>query len=117
MRKVDSVVKLNIDIQRDLFAHLFLEDRPVRLARRIPLESLDSWNSILGDNWNRRIINCKGDFAYVTPGTVSYWIRLGKPLEEYSPEGALQLTHKGFVFHLQFVRGLGNKYDYEQLMF
>lgn len=112
-RKVDSIVHLDIDVQRDLFVTLF--DKPACFARH-NIASPSEWNHLLGNKWNYRIVNSKGDFAYVTPGTISFWIRERKPLEEFTPEGTLLLVHRGFVFHVQFVRGLGNKYDFEQFI-
>ena len=111
-RKVDSVVSIDCDIPRDLFPVLF--KKPLTFAKH-RLDSLNDWDSILGESWNYRIVNSKGDFAFVTSGTVSFWMRERRPLEEYSADGCLELLHRGFTFHLYFVRGLGNKHDFSEI--
>ena len=113
-RKVDSVVNISIPIQRDLYVALFGEETSGPSTSR-RLESVDSWKTLLGQNWHRRIINEKGDFAYITPGTISFWMKERKPLQEFSAEGVSIFKHRGFLFHLKFVRGLGNKYDFRQM--
>ena len=110
-RKVDSLVKIEVDIQRDLFADLFPHSG--QFTQKIHLEDLSDWDEHLGSKWNIRLVNCKGDHAFVTPGTLSFWMRVKKPLEDYNIDGTLSLLHRGYRFHMQFVRGLGNKFDLE----
>lgn len=108
-RKVDSIVNIVCDIPRDLFPVVF--NTPLTFSKH-RLDNLDDWNSILGASWNYRIVNSKGDFAFVTTGTVSFWIRERRPLEEFNADGCLELLHRGFIFHVKFGRGLGNKHDF-----
>ena len=116
-RKVDSAVKLRVDISKNLFEDLFLDKNLPPQTGRIRLHSFDQWNSYLGKNWNVRILNCNGDFAYVMPGTLWYCLSDKKPLEEYSLDGGLRLIHRGYLFTLQFVKGLGSKSDFHAIEF
>lgn len=111
-RKVDSAVKLRVDIPKNLFEDLFLDNNLPPHTGRICLDSFDQWNSYLGKNWNLRIFNCNGDFACVMPGTLCYWLSDKKPLEEYRLDGGLRLIHRGYLFSLKFVKGLGSKSDF-----
>lgn len=77
------------------------------------LESLSNVDGVLGKGWNTRIFYRQGDFAYVEPNTVTFWLMERRPLEEFSCEGNLTLIHRGFCFRMQFARGLGNRFDYK----
>ena len=112
-RKVDSLVNIEIDIQRDLFFDVF--PHPEHFSRKQHVQFLANWDTFLGPNWNIRVVNCKGDHAFVTPGTLVFWMRERRPLEEYAADGTLTFLHRGFKFHVQFVRGLGNRFDLENI--
>ena len=40
-------------------------------------------DSYLGLKWDERILNLAGDFAYVIPGTIKYWLGQRSPIIEY----------------------------------
>ncbi len=108
-RKVDSIVNIELPVPRDFFNIFAAIGR--KINNLFSLESISSFDGVLGRGWNWRVFNSQGDFAFVTPGTITYRLK-SRPLEQYSPEGALQLIYRGFVFHLKFARGMGNKYDF-----
>ena len=47
------------------------------------LESNRVPDSYLGLKWDERILNVAGDFAYVIPGTIKYWLGQRSPIIEY----------------------------------
>lgn len=111
-RKVDTLTILSLAIPRDLFHEISIVGKFASKGI-YHLNNITHFNVFLDENWFFRIINNQGDFAYVTPKTCSFWLIEKKPLEEYSPEGILSLTHRGYCFKMRFARGIGNKYDFD----
>lgn len=110
-RKVDSAVNISVQIERKLYKELFSAGS---FPKPVQLTDVKEWNELLGEHWHYRIFNLQGDFAFVTPGTLTYWITERRPLEEYSADGVQVFRHRGFIFRVKFVRGLGNKHDFKQ---
>ena len=101
-RKTDSVVNIAISIQRQLFDELASFGVKVS-GSRFTLKSPLDLNCVLGEGWHWRIFNSQGDFSFIESGTVTFWLKEKRPLEEYSPDSRLILTHRGFIFHLRFI--------------
>ena len=97
-RKIDSV---ELPIPRKLLAE-FASFGIKGKRSRIFIKSPSDLNCLLG----------AGDFSFIEPGTLSFYLKERKPLEEYSPDGSLRLIHRGFQFQLRCSRGIGNRYDF-----
>ena len=81
------------------------------------LESNRVLDSYLGLKWDERILNVAGDFAYVIPGTIKYWLGQRSPIIEYKLIGEqyarTQVENSNFIT-FQFVRGDGNRNNYSR---
>lgn len=70
---------------------------------------------LLGNRWYERIQNFNGDFCYVIPGTVRFWLLEKKAIKEFFYIGD-NLIESHIENDLQiiftFVRGDGVKVDY-----
>ena len=114
-RKSDSLVEIKLQIPLELFEEL-KEFGTLKKQRGISwykLKTLSSLAVFLGPTWNYRIVNAQGDFAYVARGIVNFRLGERQPLMEYTSEGSPKLTHRGYVFTMKFVRGLGNKLAFQ----
>ena len=114
-RKIDSKVNIELQIPKALFEELSCLGRKTKKSF-YELQSLADLSGLLGEDWHWRIFNHQGDFAFVTPGTVTFWQKERKPLEQYRANGTLEFIHRGFHFHVQFVRGIGNRFDFQQFL-
>ena len=111
-RKVDSIVNIELPIQKDLFHELALHGKRAQ-SRLYYIQSLVAFDSLLEEGWHWRIFNSQGDFAFVTPNTISFRLTERRPLEQYSAEGNLEVLHRGFMFKMKFARGMGNAFDFQ----
>ena len=79
------------------------------------LESNRVLDSYLGLKWDERILNLAGDFAYVIPGTIKYWLGQRSPIIEYKLIRELyartEVENSNFIT-FQSVRGDGNRNNY-----
>lgn len=112
-RKVDTVVKIELPIQRSLFEKLRVLRKSKRKSHFV-INSLSDFDCFFGEGWHRRGCNKERDFAHIEPGILTYWMLERRPLEEFPSEGFKRLQHRGFRFHLQFARGIGNKFDLQK---
>jgi len=75
------------------------------------LPSLTKLDDLLGDRWYIRGINSAGDFCYVEPGTVRFYLKKVKPRPDFQMRDDGTLVQYGFgaTSHLvfQFVRSDG----------
>ena len=116
-RKVDSIINIEVPVPQNTFSELScLGCESEKNKSHFILESLSMFNDILGEGWDKRIFNQQGDFAYVVPNTVTFWLKERQPLEDFTPEGNIKIVHRGFCFRMQFARGIGNRFDYQQLI-
>lgn len=70
---------------------------------------------LLGDKWFERIQNINGDFCYVTPGTVQFWLHEKKAVKEFFYVGDKLLEghiENDLLVIFTFVRGDGVKAEY-----
>ena len=68
------------------------------------LSTLTKLDDILGQRWYIREINVAGDFCYVKPGTVRYWLRFVKGQADFqiSGDGTLHEHTWGQRYQLTF---------------
>lgn len=79
------------------------------------LQSNRLLDSYLGLKLDERILNPAGDFAYVIPGTVKYWLGQRSPITEYKIIGEQYIkseVENGYYINFQFLRGDGNRNNY-----
>ena len=72
-------------------------------------------DDFIGAKWNERIINENGDFAYVIPGTVRFWLAKRNPIVEFKLIGGKYVRSEiedGHQLVFNFVRGDGNRWSY-----
>ena len=81
---------------------------------------LQHFNEVFGERWYIRGLNRAGDFCYVIPGTVSFYLRQTKRGVDYQlqKDGTLQKTYfgKGFQLVFSFVRGDGNVLQWNEVL-
>ena len=81
------------------------------------MESNRLLDEVLGINWDKRIFNSNGDFAYVIDGTLKFWLARKSPIIEYKFVGHGKVLKSVIEDTTQvvftFVRGDGNKSQYE----
>ena len=66
-----------------------------------------------------RILNPAGDFAYIIPGTLKYWMRQRNPITQCKIIGEQYIKSEienSYFITFQFVRGDGNSNNYQANM-
>ena len=119
-RKDDPVVRVEVDVMEDVF-NLMLGNvvdgviKRGRLVYHIP--SNRALDSILGQKWDERIINVRGDCCFVARSTIKFWLGKKSPIVEYKLIGGkyvkTEIEDCCLVVFI-FVRGTGNRIQYEQ---
>ena len=78
------------------------------------MESNHLLDNVLGINWDKRIFNCNGDFAYVVDDTMKFWLARKSSIVEYKFVGHGKVLKSFIVDTTQvvftFIRGDGNKH-------
>lgn len=119
-RKDDPEVRLEVDVLEDVFNDVLGNLVESKLERRkyvhvIPTNNM--LNNVLGQKWDERIVNIRGDFCFVAEGTVKYWLSKKSNIVEYKLIGGkyAKTEIEGCCMMIfTFVRGTGNKVQYEQ---
>ena len=105
-RKDDPEIRIEIPIDVDVFNE--------------SLGSCTSFTPRRGKlNLNERIINEQGDFAYVVPKTVRFWLTKRKPIIEFKLMGNKNIKTEiddGYQVVFTFVRGDGNSNGYKNMV-
>ena len=74
-------------------------------------------DSVLGQKWDEHIINARGDYCFVTEGTIKFWLGKKAPISEYKIIGGKYLKAEiedcSYVA-LTFVWGTGNSREYKE---
>ena len=120
-KKDDPQIRIEIDAQEDAYNNVLgsLSTKAANERGRLVqyMESNLLLDVVLGINWDKRIFNCNGDFAYVVDGTVKFWLARKSPIVEYKFVGHGKLLKSVIEDTTQvvftFVRGDGNKHQYE----
>ena len=81
-------------------------------TKMFTLEKLTNLNDILGNRWYIRGVNAAGDFSYVKPETVRFYLRKSKSKIDFQVQnnGTLTKSYFGASLHIvfKFVCGDGN---------
>lgn len=114
-RKADPLCRVNMGFDTVYFEGLIRRSlTPKRSSRRqvytVPI--LSRLDDILGHRWYIRGINTAGDFCYVTPDTVKFYLKHCKCKIEYQMQDDGTLMKSWYdqgLYHLtfQFIRGDG----------
>ena len=81
-RKDDPEIRIEIPIDVDVFNEslgsctLFTRQRGKEIYT---IDNNDILDVFFGLNWNERIISEQGDFAYVVPKTIRFWLTKRRP--------------------------------------
>ena len=84
------------------------------------LDSLSKLDDLLGERWYIRGINVAGDFCYIEPGTVSFYLKQSKPKPDFQLKnnGTLVKRYFGMQNQLvfQFVRNDGTSRQWNSVL-
>lgn len=73
----------------------------------------------IGLKWSVRIMNENGDFAFVVPGTVRFWLASRNPIVEFKLIGDKYIRSEidgGHQVVFTFVRGDSNRKGYKEMV-
>ena len=85
-RREDPEVRVEIQVDEDVFNESLGRIKSKRYQRNkliyevLSNETLDCY---IGTKWNERVMNENGDFAYVVPGTLRFWLTKRNPIVEF----------------------------------
>ena len=85
-RREDPDINIDLNVDQDVFMEGVGSVLPGVLQRGKMVYQSESnrvLDSYLGLKWDERILNVAEDFAYVTPGTIKYWLGQRSPIIEY----------------------------------
>lgn len=117
-RREDPDINIDLNVDQDVFMGglgCVLPGIVHRGKMVYRLQSNRLLDSYLGLKWDERILNPAGDFAYVIPGTVKYWLGQRSPITEYKIIGEQYIkseVENGYYINFQFLRGDGNRNNY-----
>lgn len=93
---------------------------PKKQLRKYTLSSLTKLEDILGHRWYIRGLNVAGDFCYVKPGTVSYYLKYSKGKVDYQlkQDGTLDTAvfGQGHLLIFKFVREDGTASQWNDVL-
>lgn len=121
-RREDPEVRIEIQVDEDVFNESLERITSKRYQNNkliyevLSNEALDCY---IGAKWNERIINENGDFAYVIPGTLRFWLKKRKPIVEFKLSGdkyVISEIDDGYQVVFTFVRGDGNRCGYKNMV-
>ena len=78
---------------------------------------LSDLDHLLGKNWDQRIVNRAGDYAYVVKDQLLIYVSRRNPIKEFMYQGGsyvevMNEQHQALIFN--FTRRVGNKRQYEE---
>ena len=112
--KGDPACNINMPFKSIHFDGLVRRSVPVQdRAKSFTVTKLTNLDELLGRRWYIRGVNAAGDFSYVKPETLRFYLRKSKSKPDYQWENNGTLTKHYFGTSLQivvfkFVRGDGN---------
>ena len=121
-RREDPEVRIEIQVDDDVFYKSLGRISSKKYQRNkliyeiLSNETLDCY---IGTKWNERIMNENGDFAYVVPGTVRFWLTKRNPIVEFKLIGDKYVRSEiedGHQVVFTFVRGDGNRCGYKNMV-
>ncbi|XP_071102697.1 uncharacterized protein [Haliotis cracherodii] len=117
-----SVVRITVDVDQDIYKSVFGHigsDVTASGNKYTIVPDNSELEPYFGSGWNLRILNRRGDFMYVVPGTFKACLKSHAPVKEFVPS-SLGLIEKwlwqGLFCELDFVPGFGTGPDYFHLM-
>lgn len=122
-RKASPVCSISMSFDRVHFDSLVM--RGVRKETKgkkeiYSLGSLSKLDDLLGERWYIRGINVAGDFCYIEPGTVSFYLKQSNPKPDYQlkDDGTLAKRYFGMQNQLvfQFVRNDGTSRQWNSVL-
>ena len=96
MRKVDSLVSVQVPIQKDAFQNLESLGKRHQNKKGWLTSDCNTLATLFGEKWHYRVVNSNKDFAYVVDGTIIFRLKERPPMIDYSDEGQLTYSHRGF---------------------
>ena len=117
-RREDPEINIDLNVDQDVFMEGLGSALPAIIHRGKMVYRLQSnrmLDSHLGLKWDERILNPAGDFAYIIPGTIKYWLGQRSPITEYKIIGEQYVKSEienSYFITFQFVRGDGNRNNY-----
>lgn len=117
-RKDDPSTRVEVRIDQNVFNGGLALAGKAKTERGKVVYSIDSnqtLNHLLGLNWDERIFNENGDFAFVIEGTVRFWLARRNPIQEFKVIGGKYIKSEiedNFYSTFTFVRGDGNRHNY-----
>lgn len=106
-RKADPQCKITMTFDKLCFDGLLYRGVPVMNHGHKEIYSVISLNKlddILGTRWYIRGINVAGDFSFVKPGSVRYFLKCCQGQKDYQiqPDGSLRMFNFGTRYQLTF---------------
>ena len=87
-----------------------------RCIARYKITRYSDLNELLGKGWHFRGLNSIGDYCFVVPDTVEYYLCNRRPIVHFIPDSngspMKVCTPQGFMLHFTFVRGNGTSSDF-----
>jgi len=120
--KDNPEVRIELKIDEDVYLQTFKNfGMPVKRASRkgeMRVMNNRALDEYMGMHWDRRLQNKLGDCSFVAAGTVRFWFRRKKPLQDYFEIGRTFLPYEVEqepVLVFTFVRERGNRNCYEKM--
>ena len=121
-RKDDPDVRIEVDVMEDVFNMVLgniVQEISERGKRTYTLTTNRALDTVLGQKWDERIVNHRGDFCYVAEGTTKYWLTRKASIKEFKIIGGklVKTEIEGCCMVVfTFVRGTGNRVQYQDRM-
>ena len=82
-RKDNAEIRIEIPVEEDVFEVSIATAARARREKQVYRICNHDLDSFLGVKWDERILNVNGDYAFVTEGTVRFWITERNPVIGY----------------------------------
>lgn len=85
-RREDPEIRIEIPVDKDVFNESLgrITSKSYQKNKLIyKVFSNETLDCYVGTKWNERIMNENGDFAYVVPGTLRFWLTKRNPIVEF----------------------------------
>ncbi len=94
---------------------LGIPSKKVQGIQHYTINAYKDLNPLFGPNWHYRGLNANGDYGYIIPNTVHFYLRKCRPLREYLPTKnddeelcTVSLVESGYHLNFCFVCGYGS---------
>ncbi|XP_046554324.1 uncharacterized protein LOC124263699 [Haliotis rubra] len=116
------VVRITVDVDQDIYKSVFGHvgsDVMVNGTKYTIVPDNSELEQYFGAGWNLRMLNRRGDFMFVVPGTFKACLKSHAPVKEFVPSSAGLIEKwmwQGLFCELVFVPEFGTGPDYFHLM-